>query len=146
MQAPSNRRKKLLVYPEFQKKYLLHTAVISSGVILILYGLLKYNLNGVIQTALNKGLNPSHLIFQYLNDQKQSLDIFFGFGALLSTLFILAYNTYLSNKVAGPIHRITRHLREIQEGKHPKPLRLREKDFFRELSEEINRTIEKSKP
>ena len=44
----------------------------------------------------------------------------------------------LSNRIAGPLYRIARHLSDLAEGKAPAEIKLREGDYFKELADAAN--------
>lgn len=50
---------------------------------------------------------------------------------------------YYSHRLAGPIYRIRRTLRDALEGKAPEPIVLRKSDEFKELAEDINHLLQK---
>lgn len=64
-----------------------------------------------------------------------------GFTAgILVLLFSLSY--VLSNRLAGPIYRIQKHVDAVVDGTTTEPIKLREGDFFTELAEAVNKLIE----
>ena len=78
----------------------------------------------------------------------------FGGDFILSLVFIvgcagfcysvmLLFGLFISNKIAGPIYRMRIHMKELCEGKNPKPLETRESDFMsKELIAQYNQLIE----
>lgn len=48
---------------------------------------------------------------------------------------------YLSNRIAGPIYQLKKHLNEYQNGKEYSDIQFREKDFFQELAQSVNQSI-----
>lgn len=51
-----------------------------------------------------------------------------------------------SNRLAGPIYRLKRHMNELTEGKKVQPLRFRRNDYFVEVSETYNKLIDRVPP
>jgi hypothetical protein len=49
----------------------------------------------------------------------------------------------LSNRFAGPAHRLENALRELAEGKKVRPLHFRDKDFWQETAAQLNRVAER---
>lgn len=62
-------------------------------------------------------------------------------AALLAAILILTY----SNRVAGPIYHLRKHLELMIEGNYDKELHFREKDEFKYLADAINKLQEKLK-
>lgn len=62
-------------------------------------------------------------------------------GWLLAGLVVLTggLEIFYMHRIAGPVYRMERTLREALEGKAFSPIRLREKDFFKGLAEALNR-------
>ena len=58
-------------------------------------------------------------------------------------LFVIAiFGLFFSHKMAGPIYRLKRELREYIEGKKEfRPIRLRKGDFFHDLADLINQAL-----
>jgi len=65
-------------------------------------------------------------------------------GSLLIFVVILAgvLEILYMHRIAGPIFRIERTLKEVAEGKSFSPIRLRRKDFFKTLAEAVNKFME----
>ncbi|MDD3726356.1 MAG: hypothetical protein PHI44_04100 [Candidatus Ratteibacteria bacterium] len=69
-------------------------------------------------------------------------------GIMLIVVLVFAFclGVLYLHRIAGPIYRIERTIREMVEGKKVEPIRLRKKDFFKSLAEAINKLIEKQQP
>ncbi|MCX8028832.1 MAG: hypothetical protein N2712_02435 [Brevinematales bacterium] len=63
--------------------------------------------------------------------------------SLLQVLLIIVFGLFFSHRIAGPVHRIKRELREIADGKLPitHEIRLRKNDFLLDIAKEINNTL-----
>jgi len=75
-------------------------------------------------------VSQSELIFEHLF-------ICFIVGFIISNLALL----FISHKVVGPIYRLMKTLNEIEESGTIKPVTFRRDDFFQELTEVVNRTL-----
>ena len=62
-------------------------------------------------------------------------------GLLLIFLVVVAgiLEIWYLHRIAGPIYRIEKVLKETLEGKGFTPIKLREKDFFKSIAETINK-------
>lgn len=65
---------------------------------------------------------------------------------LFVTLIIIAfYGVFFLHRVAGPVYRFRQTFLKLNDGEIPRPINLREGDYFTETASEINRLIEKTK-
>ncbi len=65
---------------------------------------------------------------------------------LFVTLVIIAfYGIFFLHRVAGPVYRFRQTFLKLNDGEIPRPVSLREGDYFSETATEINRLIEKMK-
>lgn len=63
----------------------------------------------------------------------------------LTLVFLALVGILLSNRIAGPLYRVTRHLNDLAEGNASGEIRLRDNDYFTELAEAANKVIRKIK-
>ena len=67
-------------------------------------------------------------------------------GYLFITLIVLgAFGIFFLHRIAGPVYRFRQVLRRLNENEVPKPIKLREGDFFTEVVSEFNRYLERIK-
>lgn len=143
MDTTKTRRKVLLINRKFQIKYLLQTILLSLSVITIFFFVIRLNIASFRSSAISSGLNPDHIIFETLNRLQASLDVYFIFGSIMVIIVVLGFGLFMSNQVAGPVHHIVTHLRKIRSGETaPSEIKFRKNDFFQELADEINKSIE----
>ncbi len=64
--------------------------------------------------------------------------------SLLQITLIIIFGLFFSHRIAGPVHRIKKELREISEGKLPVThlIKLRKSDFLIDIANEINNTLQ----
>ncbi len=60
-------------------------------------------------------------------------------------LFLVVVTTIFSNKIAGPIHRLTQEMANMAENGELRPISLRKRDFFLEVPTQFNRLITRLK-
>ena len=125
-----NRRRRHWIDPNFQTRYirnilLLELLVAAITALLTLGGALLL-------------MNP------HIQAGPQWRHMMFGFAGLVAVLGIaLIYvGVRVSHKLSGPVYHMRRVLREIREGKPPKPICLRDGDEFMDLAQDINDTVE----
>jgi hypothetical protein len=135
-----NLRKVLLINKKFQYSVIAWFFFFSLILITIFYGSIWYFFNQLTAEAVSIGLPPDHVFFLFVDDQKSIMNKIFLFSCFFSFVTISFGGLYISNKVAGPIYRFTRHLKtnSIQ---NAKALKFRNGDYFIELQEAFNEFI-----
>ncbi|MEN2998544.1 MAG: hypothetical protein ABDH28_05870 [Brevinematia bacterium] len=63
--------------------------------------------------------------------------------SVLQIILIVVFGLFFSHKIAGPVHRIKKELRDIAEGRLPvtHEIKLRKKDFLLDIAKEVNNTL-----
>ena len=62
-------------------------------------------------------------------------------SSLVIFTMAMIYGLYLTNRIAGPIHRLRLHMEQVAAGTEREPLQFRQGDFFAELLEPYNKII-----
>jgi hypothetical protein len=135
-------RWQLLIYPRFQLTLLLIEAIVISSVFFFIIVQASRSYRKLRELGEGAGLAATHSYFKVLELQFQNLQthllIAFGVGFLVSALATLA----LSNRLAGPIVRMTEYFKRINETgewSESNELHFRKGDFFSELPPLINK-------
>jgi len=135
------RRKKLLIYPEFQIKFIFHGLLLSG---LFLFSFFYYEntkssqLERLIQELNYAGDHPLNLLIQ--SHLKERHDFFLVIIAINFAFITLTY-LIISHRIAGPITKAISFLKE--EYKSGKVLEFRKKDYFQELAAAVNSFIKR---
>jgi len=62
---------------------------------------------------------------------------------LFGTLLVIGFfSIFFLHRIAGPVYRFRMTLRKLRSGQPTPPIRLREGDFFTELADELNATMD----
>ena len=85
------------------------------------------------------------LIVEMLAEEKITMHYLFLGTSLVVTLILVVGGLILSNKVAGPIYRLNKHMNQISDGEIDRPVNFRKGDFFPELAVAFNRVLAKLK-
>lgn len=137
-----NLRKTLLINRPFQLSILGWFGLLFLVVVACYYFSNLYFFNVLADEAKSAGLDPDHIYFQYLASQKTLMNQVFLITSVVSFTLIILGGLFLSNKVAGPLYRLTQHLRQ-QDRKDANPVKFRKGDYFPELEEAFNHFISK---
>lgn len=92
----------------------------------------------------------SNLVFQSVVLPRISPDGVWQWGAITGALVVCAIiyvsiwvGMVISNKIAGPIYHLQAHMKSVNSGERPGPLKLRKGDFFTEIVPEYNDLIQR---
>ncbi len=132
------RRKTSLVNKNFQLKFIsffIGFFFLNFAVTLILVNLSFIQLDGIQDIV---GGQMSESVSKFINHQLLRLNIVLSLGALVTLFLTFVGGLWLSNKVAGPIHRIIFQMDEVIRTGRTQGFRIREDDFFKELPETLN--------
>lgn len=140
-QKPSYKRKIILINPAFQLRVLLFFGGISVVTILSFYGAIEYFFYKFNLLGSELGLPPTHIFFQFINDQQNLMRVIFLLISALVLTFLIASGLMLSHRVAGPLYRLNKYLNQIADGQPVTPVAFRKKDFFQELATATNRAL-----
>lgn len=131
-------RKILLINPRFQLiflGYVLGMSVLAIGVFYLanMYFFWKFSAMGV-----SLQLPENHAFFQFINEQKKTMNMVFAVTAFVSFVLLLLGALLLSHRVAGPLHRLNQHMLNMAAGRTRHDVQFRKGDFFQELSTSFN--------
>lgn len=137
-------RRVLLINKPFQVSFLKHVLFLAFLVLAIFYGALYYLFYSFRQQGVEMGLDPSHVFFRFIDKQQFTMDMIFGITMVITVVVIVAYGLLLSNRVAGPLHRLKLFLEEYKKSHEHKELKFREGDYFPEIADAVNEALRKS--
>lgn len=64
-------------------------------------------------------------------------------GFVLQTLLIALLGVYFSNRISGPIYRLSNALKKLAQGEGVEPIKLRKHDFMEEVTDNFNKALER---
>lgn len=134
-------RQKLLIDPPFQLCFLAYTIGIAVIISAIFFAANRYFFWEFTQQGKALSLPANHAFFLFLDSQRKTLDLVILLASLTVVAVLTVYGLYLSNRVAGPIHRLKKHLEEYQSSNQFSDFQFRKNDFFPELAQSVNESI-----
>lgn len=137
-----NKRKVLLINKKFQLSVIAICTVWAVITTLIFYIGMLLMFKQFAQEGALMGLPPEHIFFEFINDQVNMLHVFFAALTVFVILVFFVGGMFLSNKIAGPIYRMTKHMEEIMETGQWRRLKFRDGDYFIEVADMFNKFIE----
>lgn len=134
-------RTKFLIYPKFQISLIIGNLAVMSCMIGAVVVAIYRSYHYLHEQGVAVGLSADHPYFRFVELQSrlvyQALALAFGVGAVVSVVVTLI----LSQRLAGPIHRLREYFRDIANGGAVQPLGFRKRDFFSDLPEVINQAL-----
>ncbi len=134
----SNRRKKLLINPDFQIKFLKNLLFLNVAVCGIFYLAHAYFFWQGRELGRSIPLPADHVFFRFIDEQQRTMNLIsLGTMCVVSGL-IIAFGLVYSHRIAGPIFRLQKFLKEKREGTEKGQLSFRENDYFPEVAHAVN--------
>ena len=127
------KRKKILVDPELQIG--VSTYIVGWIYVYFLVFAILANLPAVFSMATADAGDDAFLTAM---DQVRAFARFVVLPMGLTFVAMAIHGVWITHRVAGPIVRLKRTMRDLAARKIPGPIGLRKKDFFQDLAQEIN--------
>lgn len=131
--------KTLLINPKFQYKFMLSLTMAAVLSMSILYAAQTYFFQYFLNRAQTVNLPPNHVFYHLLQEQQHIMNQIFIVSTVLVGGILFLWGLFYSHRIAGPLYRINRDLREAAgNGQSITSIKTRDKDFFPEIPEAIN--------
>ena len=139
----SNQRQKFIINPKFQWNFIgifIGVSIVNCLVVLIAHSIFFYQYK---QKGLNAGIKPDHVFFKFIEFQENSMLLIYSITAIVMVILMGLAALFLSHRIAGPIHRLHKHMLQVSKGEHFREVFFRRGDYFTELSDAYNMQREK---
>jgi hypothetical protein len=134
----SSGRKKLLINPGFQFRFMVWMGGLALGVIGVMHLAHEWFFHQLREQARLAGLNADHVFYRFIESRQAELNAITVLSFVAVVLLVAVLGLVLSHKIAGPMYRLKRHLEEVANTGTQKPLKFRDGDFFLEIPEAYN--------
>lgn len=135
-------RKVYLINPKFQLKFAVYLCLMAAFVISIYYMANWYFLNSFIEKGQDVGLPSNHIYFQFIADQARFMHIIFAVSSFCAFFALTVIGIWLSHRVAGPLHRLHKHMVKVTKGGKLTKVKFRKKDYFPEIAKAYNLQVD----
>lgn len=133
-----NMRKTYLINPRFQLKFSVFLLAISSLATVLFYASNLWFFWKFRTLGATFGLPANHAFFTFISQQESMMNHIFVVTAIVLVLVIFMLGTLFSHRIAGPLHRLSKHLAALSSGSDMKDLHFRKSDFFPEIATHLN--------
>lgn len=137
----TTERKTLLINRKFQLTFLGYMLIMAAVTIAIIYASNTYFFWMFVELGQSMNLPADHAFFQFLTEQRNSMNWVFLVTALIVMGAMIVGGLILSHRVAGPLHRLDRHMKKVARGSETHEVRFRKGDFFQELARSYNEQL-----
>ena len=135
-------RTRFIILPKFQIPIILGGVVPLTLILLGLYLRLNSSFDRLDLHLKAVGLNKNPQILNAVQAQEILLQKYFISGAVVGLIVICAVSLYLSHKMAGPVYRLKKILREKREGNLSGPVKFRKGDYLVPIEDDLNFCLE----
>lgn len=147
-ERPYKRRlRNFLIYPRFQ----LGLFAVQTVVIVLIFAIVEFE-NSTAFARMAKmgadvGIPADNAYFDFVADQAHGFLVHTALAFLAALVISSCVTLYLSFRLAGPIYRLRKHMRQIadQGADGLEPLRFRNGDFYSDLPATVNQAVDRLK-
>ena len=140
-----SRRKKLLINPDFQVNFLKNILFLNIGVCGFFYLAHAYFFWQGRELGRSIQLPADHVFFKFLAEQQRSMNLISLATMCVVSALIVAFGLVYSHRIAGPIYRLQKYLKERNAGTEKGNLYFRQGDYFPELADSVNEFVGNNK-
>ena len=131
-------RKRLLINPGFQFRFMVWMSALALGVIVVMHLAHQWFFFQLREQARVAGLQADHVFYRFIESRQTELDVITVFSFIAVVAVVSVVGLVLSHKIAGPMYRLRVHLEEFAASRTPRPLKFRDGDFFSEIPDAYN--------
>jgi hypothetical protein len=139
-------RKRLLINPGFQFRFMVWMGGLALGVIAVMHLAHQWFFYQLREQARMAGLQADHVFYRFIESRQTELDAITLLSFLAVVGVVSVVGLALSHKIAGPMYRLRVHLEEFATTRVPRPLKFREGDFFSEIPDAYNLQFKQDVP
>ncbi len=133
------KRRNYLINKSLQPRYMAMVAVL----ILIMSALMGWIVYSTMWYTLSEMIEEDPMLYARFRDMNIALLGRFLTVVLLGSSLAVILMMFVSHRIAGPLFRLERTIREMGEGRMPGKVNLRKKDEFKQLAEVVNSTLQR---
>ncbi len=137
------RRRQYLINPKFQLTLIAFFSVLALAAIVVYYAENLFLLTRLSGNTETEEILNDPVIREIIAEERGKMQLIFSLTSGVVLFMMVFGGLILSNRVAGPLFRLQKHMKEIMSGETKRKVAFREKDFFPELAETYNELLVK---
>lgn len=143
MSRPKSFRRRFLINPSFQLAFIGRMISVAVAIIAVFYGANAYFFWNLRDQAVNQNVPLDHIFFRYLDYHEQRITTMVLALGVVVILGLAVFGLLYSHRIAGPLYRLTKHLRAIADNQaEPARVAFRRGDYFQEIASAYNDQLE----
>ncbi|HEX4925667.1 MAG TPA: hypothetical protein VFV50_16345 [Bdellovibrionales bacterium] len=140
---PNNRKpKSLLINPRFQLALISKVVIVGLLNVTFLVLAIEHSFQHFRAEGLKMNFPENSFYFSLLEKERLTLFMWIGLAALVNFAILFIGGLLVSHRIAGPLHRLKSHAREVAAGKTLKNVVFRKNDYFLEIADAFNVLLE----
>ena len=141
----NNRKiRNILVYPKFQLTLLACNSLVFIFTALLIHWKVSETFEQLLNIGHQLNLPENHAYYSFITRSHDLLNLNLNWAFTFSLFLVIAITLLLSHKVVGPIYNLKNYFLRLQKTDEKRsPLRFRKGDYFSELPEVINQSLER---
>ena len=143
MKSKKRQIQNILINPAFQLKLLGYFVVLFALTTISLYSTTFLFFYRIASAGHRVGIPTGHVFYKFLDQQKGDLDSLFILLVILNFILLIGIGFLVSHRIAGPIFKMKRYLKEVNSDSPV--FTLRKNDFLKDLEPVLNELREKIK-
>lgn len=133
--------KNIIINPQFQKRFLIFCSVAFLVSCISFFAGASYFFQQLNEIGIQMGLNPNHVFFKFVSNQKSNFNLIFYSCAGILFCLQIGIGLIFSHRISGPLYRFVNLLKEMKNIEDVKQIRSREGDFFPEVFESFDNVV-----
>ena len=137
-EKPKKYRRSYWIDGKVQWPIIQKTLMMNVALVFLLYLADKFFFYRMELMGKDLGFTPDHVYFMFLKEQQKIKFMAFLCTSGIITVVASLLGARFSHRLAGPIFRLRKELRSINNDEKIGEVNLRDADFFKDLAEEFN--------
>lgn len=138
----SNRRRQLLINPKLQWTIILFNIGLATLALIVIYFQNQFIFQHLMESQQPEMTQDPFMRGIIEADMARMKAAFLVTGGVIFSLMFIG-GLILSNRIAGPIYHLEKHLKGILDGKPTTEVKFRDRDFFQSTADLVNQVLKK---
>ena len=134
-----------LVYPKFQFTLVIANIVILTFILVLIYFSANDAFNQLVDIGKKISFSANHPYFEFVEKSRNMMNLKLRWAFGIAIFLTAVSSIFISHKMVGPIKKLKDHLFAFSQNHSIGELKFRKGDFFNDLPEIVNKSLEKAK-
>jgi hypothetical protein len=134
-----------LVYPKFQFTLVVANILILTLILVLIYFSANDAFNQLVEIGQKINFSTNHPYFEFVEKSRTMMNLKLRWAFGIAIFLTAVSSIFISHKMVGPIKKLKDHLFAFSQNRSTGDLKFRKGDFFNDLPEIVNKSLEKAK-